>query len=99
MAVLSAVFALADNKPTKQTIAQSAAGAEVAVGADNIICVVATGDCHIALGATGMGAPDATNFYIPAKSFVQIDTGNKGFIRVFNPTASNIDVFIQQMAV
>lgn len=97
MAVLSAVFSLAEKKPDKQTINATSSGAEINVGTDNIILVVATGACHIALGDTGMGAADTTNLYIPGSSFVQIDTGKRGFVRIYNPGAAAIDVYVQQM--
>jgi hypothetical protein len=93
MAVLDALYVQGKERgAVVATLATLTSTAELAIGNDLGILVCCTGDSHIRFGLTGMGAADATDTYIPAKTMVSFGMGPWTHVRIYNPTGGNIDV-------
>ena len=94
MATFQAIFV--PGKVTKvAALAGTTSSAEIVMAKDMKFAIVATGAINIAFGQSGMSAADATGWYIPASATIEFDLGNAyTSIRVFNSTASAIDVYI-----
>ena len=71
--------------------------AEQLVGSRRIFSVVADQDITIRFGLTGMGAADATFYYIPAKQQTTFDMGTNTHVRVFNLAASAANIWILRL--
>ena len=94
MATFQAIFV--PGKITKVTgLAATTSSAEILMAKDTKFAIIATGAINIAFGNTGMGAADASGWFIPANTTDEFDLGNAySAIRVFNSTASSIDVYV-----
>lgn len=99
MATFAATYSPAKSVPTKvSALATTASSAELLFWRDRIIAVTATDNCQVVFGLTGMGAADATGWFIPKGAVHQFDLGQFTAIRIYNPTAGNIDVYVMELA-
>lgn len=99
MATFAATYSPAKSIPTKvSALATTASSAELLFSQDRIIAIVATGNCQVVFGITGLAAADATGWFIPSGAVHQFDLGQMTAIRVYNPTGGNIDVYVMELA-
>jgi len=81
------------------TINSATSSAEISVGFGRIFALNADQDVMIRFGTTGMSAASATNFRIPANSYVQFDLGTQlSHIRLFNNGSVTANWFIQYLS-
>jgi hypothetical protein len=107
MAVFSAVFGFSGDAAQKVTaLATVTASAEVVLGSNALFAIVGRGSganvlggaFNLVFGNAGMGAPTAANFQFPGATVFTLQTGDHSDrIRVFNPDATAIDVYIQRL--
>lgn len=100
MATFQAVFVPAAANPTKvAALGATTSTAELVFNNNAIIAVQATGNCQIRFGNAGMAAADNTAWFVASGSIQEFDLGNAyDRIRIFNPTAGNIDVYVMQLS-
>src|SRR5215472_1666114 len=100
MATFQAVFVPSTPTPTKlAALGGTSSSAEVVFNNNAIIAIQATGNCQVKFGISGMSAADNTCWFIPSGATQEFDLGNSyDRVRIFNPTAGNIDVYIMQLS-
>jgi hypothetical protein len=97
MATFDAVFGFEHGPAVNIAVGAGAASAAVAMPGRGVIAMIADGDFHLAVGASGVGAPDATFIRIPADTLMRIDASMNTHVRVFNPGAAGITVQFKGM--
>lgn len=100
MATFQAIFVPATPTPTKSAgLGGTTSTAEIVFNNNAIIAVQATGNCQIRFGNAGMAAADNTAWFIPSGATQEFDLGSAyDRVRIFNPGASAIDVYIMQLS-
>lgn len=93
MSVIAGVFTPATDTASA-ALGATTSTAEIAVGANRLIRISASGDATVKFGLTGMGAAAATDIPVWGKTYQDFFTGEFTHIRIFNTTASSINYFI-----
>lgn len=93
MATFDAIFSPA---PDGQVVSVNAgaSSAEIVLGFNRIFVLTSSDDCRIKFGLSGMGAAATGDFSLWAKSYGRFDTAKFDRIRLFNPTAGAISIYI-----
>lgn len=107
MAVFTSVFGFSGDATQKTTaLATVTASAEIIIGPEALFAIVGRGSganvlggaFNLVFGNSGMAAPTAANFQMPGATVFFLQTGDHADrIRVFNPDATAIDVYVQRL--
>lgn len=100
MATYTAIFVPAKPLPTKvSALAASTSSAELVFSNYAILAISATGDCHVAFGNSGMADAATTGWRITSGAVHQFElSGAYDRIKIFNPNAGAIDVYVMPLA-
>ena len=100
MAVIDAILVAGQSPDLKVAgLAAAASSAVLELGINTIFAINGTDAFNIRFGKSGMDPASATNFRIPANTIVVFSMGQAfTHIRVFNDTASAIDVHAKQLS-
>jgi len=86
------------NAPVSAALGATTASAEIIFGSNVIIEINCTADLTVAFGVSGMSAPTAASFRIPANVPYRWDLGNvNNRIRLYNAGASSSTYYIQEV--
>lgn len=97
MSILAGIFSADSTADQSATLAGTTSTAEIVLAKQELICINANGDICIKFGNAGMGAATASNFRIPSGIVAQYVLGPADRIRLYNPGATSITYWIQEM--
>jgi len=99
MAVMDAILIPGAPRATKiAALAGSASSAEQLLGPRKLFLITGDGDFHLRFGQTGMDAATVADLLVPTDAGAVWDTGDEfTHIRVFNPGAGAINVYIMPL--
>lgn len=89
MALFDSLLVIGEARGTRVQSAAITSTAEILLGKNIKFWFCADQDTHLRFGATGLGAADATDMYVPVKTPVMLDTGNDfTAFRAFNASTT-----------
>lgn len=98
MARFAQILLFAGDAPIKiAALAAATASAAQFIGARRIIDINADQDVMVVFGNSGVGAPTAANYRIPANQQTTFDMGPNSYVRFFNNGASAANIYIQAL--
>jgi uncharacterized cupredoxin-like copper-binding protein len=96
MALQAGFLVPADAVVASVTVAAGAASGEIVTGTNLVLAMNATQDVTITFGQSGMAAPTASSFRVPAGTTIEVDMGqNHDRYRVFNIGTASAIVYTQ----
>lgn len=98
MSILSSALTHSDAAPLTGSIAATTDSGALTLGINTVWALVATGDCHIRVGPSTVGASSTSYFYLPSKVIYTIAMNrNNDTLRLYNPGGSSINYYIVRL--